>query len=83
MAREPTQEFNAGRRLAISALFNENGFHRLSIDMFQCDQEHSMDSLHFIQWNGQTCSILREELGRIFGFLIARDSSFIKEMDLQ
>ena len=83
MAREPTQEFNVGRHLAISALFNENGFHRPSIDMFQRDQEHSRDSLYFIQWIGQTCSILREEFGRIFGYLIARDSSFVKEMDLQ
>jgi hypothetical protein len=76
MQRKLTQTCNLGPRLAISALFNENGFHYPSIDMFKCDQEHSMDSIHFIHWIGQTYSRPRKELDRIFDCLIAHDAFY-------
>ena len=31
-----------GKRLAISAMINEEGFHKDSVDLFVCDVEHSM-----------------------------------------
>jgi hypothetical protein len=33
-----------GKRLAISAMINETGFHKESVDMFTCDADHSMVS---------------------------------------
>ncbi|CAF4615356.1 unnamed protein product [Rotaria sp. Silwood2] len=65
-----------GPRLAISALINENGFHHPSIDIFKCDQEHSMDSMHFIQWISRTCSKLRKEFGRSFDYVTFRNATF-------
>ncbi len=44
--------------------------------MFKCDQEHSMDSMHFIHRVGQSCSKLRKELGRSFVYLIVRDAFY-------
>lgn len=31
-----------GKRLAISAMINEEGFHKESVDLFTCDADHSM-----------------------------------------
>jgi hypothetical protein len=44
--------------------------------MFKCDQEHTMDSMHFVHWIGQTCSKLRKEFGRSFDYLIVRDTFY-------
>ena len=76
MARKLTQTCNLGSRLAISTLINDNSFHHPLIDMFKCDQEHSMDSMHFIHWISQTCFKLRKELGRRFDYLIVRDAFY-------
>jgi hypothetical protein len=54
-----------GTRLAISALISENGFHLSSVDIFKCDQDHSMDASHFVDWVSRTCSLLRQEHGNI------------------
>src|SRR5690242_19935059 len=45
--------------------------------MFKCDQEHSMDSMHFIHWIRQTCSKLRKEFGMSFDYLIFHDAFYI------
>jgi hypothetical protein len=52
-----------GKRLAISALLSESGFHKQTIDMFECDENHSMDTRHFLDWIERTASLLRKELG--------------------
>lgn len=52
-----------GKRLAISALLSELGFHQPTIDMFECDENHSMDTRHFLDWTERTASFLRKELG--------------------
>ncbi|CAF4085892.1 unnamed protein product [Rotaria sp. Silwood2] len=51
------------KRLAISALLSESGFHKETIDIFECDENHSMDPRHFLGWIDRTASLLREELG--------------------
>jgi hypothetical protein len=48
-----------GKRLAISAMINENGFHKESVDIFTCDEDHSMNSIHFINWVEKAASHLR------------------------
>ncbi|CAF1572647.1 unnamed protein product [Rotaria sp. Silwood1] len=65
-----------GPRVAISALINENDFHHPSADMFKCNQEHSMDSMHFIRWIGETCSKLRKELCKSLDYLIVHDAFY-------
>ncbi len=55
-----------GKRLAISALLSESGFHKETIDMFEYDENHSVDTTHFLNWIDRTASRLREELGNIF-----------------
>ncbi|CAF3766452.1 unnamed protein product [Rotaria sp. Silwood1] len=67
-----------GPRVAISALINENDFHHPSIDMFKCNQEHLVDSIHFIRWIGETCSKLRKEVCKSLDYLIVHDA-FYKE----
>ena len=54
-----------GKRLAISALLSNSGFHMPSLDIFECDENHSMDSNHFTAWIDRTSSIIRKELGKI------------------
>ncbi|CAF3822537.1 unnamed protein product, partial [Rotaria sp. Silwood1] len=49
------------KRLAISALLGESGFYKQTIDMFKCDENHTMDSRHFLTWIDQAASLLREE----------------------
>ena len=48
-----------GKRLAISAMINEAGFHNESVDIFTCDEEHSMNSTHFTEWVEKSTSYLR------------------------
>ena len=60
-----------GTRLAISVLISENGFHLPSVDIFKCDQDHSMDATHFIDWVSRNCSLLRQEHGNIIFSLSA------------
>jgi len=56
--------FVIGKRIVISALLSDAGFHRPSLDIFECDENHSMDSNHFIAWIDRTSAILRKELGK-------------------
>ena len=44
--------------------------------MFKCDQEHTIDSTHFVHCIGQTCSKLRKEFGRSFDYLIVCDTFY-------
>jgi hypothetical protein len=67
----------SGTRLAISALISENGFHLPSVDIFKCDQDHSMDTNHFTDWISRTCSFLRQEHGNITFSLSATSEAFI------
>ena len=53
----------SGTRLFISALISENGFHVSTIDIFKCDQDHSMDGSHFVDWISRISSLLRQEHG--------------------
>ena len=48
-----------GKRLAISAMINEAGFHNESANIFACDEEHSMNSTHFTEWVKNVASYLR------------------------
>jgi hypothetical protein len=52
-----------GKRLAISALLSNSGFHLPSVDIFECDENHSMDSNHFVAWIDRTSHTIRKELG--------------------
>jgi hypothetical protein len=54
-----------GKRLAISALLNESDFHKETIDIFECNENHNMDSNHFLAWIDETTSLLREQLGNM------------------
>ena len=47
-----------GKRLAISAMINEAGFRKESVDIFTCDEEHSMNSTHFTEWVEKAASYL-------------------------
>jgi hypothetical protein len=40
-----------GKRVVISALKSNLGFHVPSVDIFQCDEYHSMNSKHFVMWS--------------------------------
>ncbi|CAF3356720.1 unnamed protein product [Rotaria sp. Silwood2] len=53
------------KRLAISALMGPSGFHASSIDIFECNEDHNMNSAHFLTWIDRTTSLLRKELGKI------------------
>ncbi|CAF1432991.1 unnamed protein product, partial [Didymodactylos carnosus] len=48
-----------GQRLAISGLVSLDGFHLRSLDIFKCDDVHSMDSAHFSSWMETAASTLR------------------------
>ena len=54
-----------GKRLVISALLSNSNFHLSSLDIFECDEDHSMDANHFTTWIDRTSSIIRKELGKI------------------
>ena len=38
---------------------NENDFHKESVDILACDEDHSMNSTHFIDWIEKVASYLR------------------------
>ncbi|CAF1317437.1 unnamed protein product, partial [Rotaria sp. Silwood1] len=59
------QSTGKGKRLAISALMSPSGFHASSIDIFECNEDHNMNSAHFLIWIDRTASLLRKELGNI------------------
>ncbi|CAF4748275.1 unnamed protein product, partial [Rotaria sp. Silwood2] len=42
-----------------------SGFHASSIDIFECNEDHNMNSAHFLIWIDRTASLLRKELGNI------------------
>ena len=48
-AKSPTISLT-GKRLAISALLSNSDFHLPSLDMFECDENHNMDSNRFTAW---------------------------------
>ena len=62
--------------MAISALISENGFHLPSVDVFKCDEDHSMNGNHFVDWISRTSSLLRQEHGNITFLLISIQSIF-------
>ncbi|CAF3202178.1 unnamed protein product [Rotaria sp. Silwood2] len=71
---------NSGKRLAISALMGQSGFHASSIDIFECNEDHNMNSTHFLTWIDRTASLLRKELSKIC-FLLFPPLSLILEKD--
>ena len=50
--------------MTISGLISPNGFHLRTLDIFKCDEVHSMDNNHFVTWMESTSSTLRSEHGR-------------------
>ena len=48
-----------GKRLAISVMINEASFHKESVDIFTCHEEHSMNSTHFTEWVEKVAPYLR------------------------
>ncbi|CAF1638577.1 unnamed protein product, partial [Didymodactylos carnosus] len=50
-----------GKRLAISAMINEEGFHKDSVDIFTCAVDHNMNSKHFLEWISRSASQLRQK----------------------
>jgi hypothetical protein len=58
-----SQSFYLGKRLAISAMIDENGFDYDSIDVFECDADHSMNSRHFVDWMERAAFNLRKSFG--------------------
>ena len=53
-----------GKRFTISAVLSNSGFHLSSLDIFECDENHNMDSNHFTTWIDRIFSIMRKEFGR-------------------
>ncbi|CAF1439244.1 unnamed protein product [Didymodactylos carnosus] len=50
-----------GRRIAISPMISSAGFHLPSVDIFECNEVHSMDSSRFVKWLWETSCTLRGE----------------------
>ncbi|CAF2893679.1 unnamed protein product [Rotaria sp. Silwood2] len=50
-----------GKRLAISAMINNNGVDIDTVDIFSCDEDHSMNSSHFIEWLQKAAEHLRQQ----------------------
>ena len=48
-----------GKRIAISATINENGFDKDTVDIFTFDEEHSLNSVYFVKWIRKAASHLR------------------------
>ena len=63
-----------GKRLVISAMINKAGFQKKSVDIFTCDEEHSMNSTHFTEWVEKTASYLRFLHGPISRIAIIIDN---------
>ncbi|CAF2098836.1 unnamed protein product [Rotaria magnacalcarata] len=68
------QSKGKGQKLVISALLSNSGFHLTSVDIFKCDENHSMNSNHFVRWIDQTSSILRKQLGKDAKVLLVLDN---------
>ncbi|CAF3706780.1 unnamed protein product [Rotaria sp. Silwood1] len=49
-----------GKRLAISAMINNHGVDIGTVDIFSCDEDHLMNSSHFIEWLGKAAEHLRQ-----------------------
>ncbi|CAF1583685.1 unnamed protein product, partial [Didymodactylos carnosus] len=47
------------RRIAISAMISSADFHLPSVDIFECNEVHSMDSSRFVRWLWETSCTLR------------------------
>ena len=70
------KKFNGkGKRLAISGMINEAGFHKEYVDIFACDEEHSMNSTHFTEWVEKVASYLRFLQGPIPRIAIIIDNA--------
>lgn len=50
-----------GKRLAISAMINSHGVDIDTVDIFSCDEDHSMNSSHFIEWLRKAAAHLRQQ----------------------
>ena len=65
--------------LSISALWTDSSFHLPAVDIFEYDQNHNMDSEHFLNWIERTLSLLRRQLDKsicsIKSFLYQNDVS--------
>ncbi len=48
----------------INALISRSGFHLATVDIFESDQFHSMNSDRFVKWIKQTSGILRSDAGK-------------------
>jgi hypothetical protein len=54
-----------GKRVDISALISNSGFHLPSIDICEFDEDHSMDSKHFVMWVDRKSSLLQRQLDNV------------------
>ena len=52
-----------GQRLTFGGLISLHGFHLRTLDIFKCDEVHSMDNNHFVSWMESISSTLRSEHG--------------------
>jgi hypothetical protein len=50
-----------GKRLAISAMINNHGVDTDTIDIFVCDEDHTMNSSYFIEWLRKAAEHLRRQ----------------------
>ena len=64
-----------GKRIAISAVINENGFDLSSIDIFDSDFDHSTNFDHFVEWIKRAAFGLRHRLGRVSRICIIIDNA--------
>jgi desulfoferrodoxin (superoxide reductase-like protein) len=48
-----------------------NGFHLPSVEIFGCSKDHSMTSMHFIEWIKKTEFRLREDTGKFYQLRIS------------
>ena len=61
--------------MAISAMIDENGFLNNSIDIFDCDTNHPMNSDHFVQWIEGAAFGLRKKFGSSRRISIVMDNA--------
>ena len=66
-------------KTVVFALLSDSSFHIPSIDIFQSDQNHNMDSEHFLRLIEQTSCLLRRQLGSYFltNRLVKRNDFFV------
>ena len=70
-----TKSNGKGKRLAISAMINKVDFYKESVDIFTCDEEHSMYSTHFTEWVEKAAAYLRFLHGSIARIAIIVDNA--------